>query len=203
MKVDGNMLNGQIAPVITAQPRQRGPQAVAESDNAEVKLRPVPQEPKDDVSLNITVSKRTLATIEKLGEVSEVLNSMAKSVRQTDQSLTISKELIAQMKAELGKIVKNFPPFPTDSLERRDLLMNYSGLQKEILKMTVPAPPPPAYERIQSLWQDLIPALDGKIVTPDLTIKSTDSQVRFALDALGAISERIDGIRSEIGASFA
>jgi hypothetical protein len=109
--------------------------------------------------------------------------------------------LIRQMKADLSKIIKNFPPFPTDSIERRDLLMNYNGLQKEILKMTVPAPPVPAYEKVHLLWQDLVPGGDGKIATPDVTPQASDTQVRFALDALSAVSERIDTIRAEMGAT--
>jgi len=202
MKVESPLQNAQIAPVVAKQSYQR--ESVS-TGNEEVKTLKNPlagKDSTDQISLNITVSRRTLETIEKLGEVSDVLNSMAKSLRQTDQSLKLSQEMIAKMKAELGKIVKNFPPFPTDSIERRDLLMNYSALQKEILKMTVPAPPPPAYDRIQSQWQDLVPAQDGKIATPELTEKSSDVQVRFALDALGAITDRIDGIRSDLGASI-
>jgi hypothetical protein len=156
----------------------------------------------DQVSLNITVSKRTLDTIQKLGEVSDVLNSMAKSLRSSDQALRTSSEMIEKMKAELTKIVKNYPPFPLESAERRDLLMSYSAIQKEILQMTIPPPPPPAYERVRLLWQDLTPNQDNRLATPELSSSASDSQVRFALDALAGITDRIAETRQELGATL-
>ena len=125
MKIDGTMMNTQVAAVQANQPER---QSIAARDateklasNAKYDTPTSKEGATDQVSLNITVSQRTLDTIQKLGEVSDVLNSMAKSLRSTDKALKASTEVITKMKEQLGKIVKNFPPFPLESSERRDL----------------------------------------------------------------------------------
>ncbi|CAH2032602.1 hypothetical protein [Trichlorobacter ammonificans] len=169
----------------------RTPSAVADGGGAE------------QVSVNITVPKQTIETLEKIGSVTELLNSTAKSLRETGTSLKLSSDMIAQMKEQLGKIVKNFPPFPPESAERRDILMSYQAIREQINQMTVPPPPAPVYERVAYLWHDLFPTgRRSSVNTPELSPTATDSQVKQAEEQLTFTRAAVTQLRESIGASL-
>lgn len=157
----------------------------------------------DQVSVNITVPRQTLETIEKISSVTDVLNTTAKNLRETGSSLKQSSDMMAQMKTELSKIVKNFPPFPPESAERRDILMSYQAIREQIDKMSIPPPPAPVYERVQLLWRELFPASKpNSIDTPALSQNATDTQVQQADEQLTFTRSAVTQLREAIGASL-
>lgn len=157
----------------------------------------------DHVSLSITISRRTLDTLERIGGISDILNSTAKNIRETDKNLTLSADIIAKMKADLEKIVKNYPPFSMESEERRTILMSYDALKKQIDQLTVPPPPPPIYEKISHIWQDLFPGQERSVSTPTVPLSASDSTVQSAVDSLTTADNRITEVRNELGTAFA
>lgn len=157
----------------------------------------------DQVSLNITISRRTLDTLEKIGGITDILNSTAKKIRETDHTLELSNNIIDKMKEELGKITKNFPPFDLASQERKAILMSYEALKKQIEQMTVPPPPPQIYEKVAHIWQDVFTSQDGAVSTPTLPATASDTTVQSALSSLTATGGRISEIRHELGTSIA
>ncbi|MDY0300966.1 MAG: hypothetical protein RBQ99_05185 [Trichlorobacter sp.] len=156
----------------------------------------------EDVSLNITVPRQTLETLERVSSVTDLLNNTAKAVRATGNSLKLSTELIDKMKDSLSKIIKNFPPFPPESAERRELLMSYQSIREQIMQMTVPAPPAPAYERIAELWTDLFPEGRRSVNTPSLTSAATDLQVKQAAEQLTITRAAVTKLGAALGKSF-
>jgi len=157
----------------------------------------------DQVSVNITVPRQTLETIEKISSVTDVLNTTAKNLRETGSSLKQSSDLMAQMKTELSKIVKNFPPFPPESAERRDILMSYQAIREQIDKMSIPPPPAPVYERVQILWKELFSAnKPNSVDTPALSQNATDTQVQQADEQLTFTRSAVTQLREAIGTSL-
>jgi hypothetical protein len=75
---------------------------------------------------------------EKLDEVNSSLNSVAKSIRLTDSAMETIETYIDQMKAQLLKIVKNYPPFPPGSEERIKMLKSFNSFRRQIDQLTVP-----------------------------------------------------------------
>lgn len=155
----------------------------------------------DKVSIQLEVSRKTLETLQHFGQVGEFLNTMATNLRQTQETLNSSSAIIKKMKDKLDTIVKNFPPFSIDSKERMELLMSYSGLQKEIRSLMVPPPPPPVYEKVQHLWQSLFAAQDGTIPAPELPLTVPDSHVKIAAKQLDSLSEQIGVVKDALSAS--
>ncbi len=144
---------------------------------------PAVREP-DSVSL-----RKISATMGKIEVLNEEKNMMAKNIRETDTALRGISDSVDRMKVNLGKIVKNWPPFPSDSAERKQYLMSCVSLRKEIEKMTVPPPPKPVYERNKIVWDNLGVNGSGKFAVPEITETATDAQLKTALgkiDELGA-----------------
>lgn len=157
----------------------------------------------DQVHLQISIPQQTLDTLQKIGSISDVLNNTAKSLRATDNGLSASADIAEKMRDTLKKITKNYPPFSIDSAERRDILMSYRALQKEMEKMMVPAPPPPVYDKVQGVWRDLFGQnLTGKVTTPILSDNAPDNAVADAATELESKSKTIAAVRTAIGTSF-
>jgi len=203
MKIDAatTVLQATLAIPAAAQPAP-----VAQTNPPDHQARqpspPIPGGAGDQISVNITVPKQTLDTIEKISTVTDFLNSTAKNLRETGTALKQSSDLMTQMKTELGKIIKNFPPFPPESSERRDILMSYQAIREQIDKMTIPPPPAPVYERVQAIWKDLIPAGKDTIETPALSQNASDTQVKQADEQLTFTRVAVTQLRGAIGASL-
>jgi hypothetical protein len=157
----------------------------------------------DSVTINLSLPKQTVDTLERLGNLNDILSNVATNLRATEEGLRTANSTIEQMKSELAKIVKNFPPFGMDSQERKDILMSYSAIQKEIVKMMVPPPPQPLYERVKHIWQDIF-SYDGNqsISTPVVPVDAPDSHVKSALQKISGTHAQIEAVRSELGNSL-
>ncbi len=151
----------------------------------------------DTVSVSL---RQSTSTMDKLGSVNEENNLLAKSFRESDKTLHEVSNVTVKMKERLEMIVKNFPPFTMDSAERKDLLMSYISLRKEIEKMTFPKPPAPVYENNQKLWEKLDFTNTQKFAEaiPVLDETSSDSQVRRAVGSLDKVQTSLGEGRNEL-----
>lgn len=151
----------------------------------------------DTVSVSL---QRSSSTLGKLDSVTEERNVFAKSIRESDKALQEVSKTTVQMKERLDTIVKNYPPFPQDSVQRKELLMSYVSLRKEIEKMTFPPPPEPAYEANSKLWDKLDFGDTQKLADaiPELTETAEDSQVRRAVNSLDELQTTIGEGRKEL-----
>ena len=157
----------------------------------------------DSVQLQISIPRQTLDTLQKIGSITDVLNDTANSLRSTGNTLSAAADVAAKMRSTLENITKNFPPFPIDRAERKDILMSYISLRKQMEKMTVPAPPTPVYEKVKSLWQDLFDKNpSGTVSTPALDTNSSDKTVADASKQLTATGNAISTLHTAIGASL-
>ena len=150
-------------------------------------------------SIKVSVQPNA-AAMGKFGGLSEEKNDFAKNIRATDTALGKVSDLLDRMRAPLNSIVKNFPPFPADSQERKELLMEYVSLRKEIEKLMVPPPPKPVYENNVRLWEKLGYA-DAETLRngfPEVTSSSSDMEVAGALDGLDELRVVVSEGRSEL-----
>lgn len=155
----------------------------------------------DKVSIKVELPKNTVDTLQKMGNISDFLNSVASNLRQTNEGLTAANAIAEQMKASLDKIIKNFPPYPIDSKERMEQLMSYSSLQKQILSLMIPPPPQPVYEKVKHLWEGLTSGIAGAIQTPALPQDAPDSHVTAAVKQLDSISGQIGLVQESMSNS--
>jgi hypothetical protein len=104
------------------------------------------------------------------------------------------------MQGNLTTIVKNYPPYPIDSMERRDLLMSYISLRKEIESLMVPPPPQPVYDKVKSMWAAMF-AQNGQIqasAVPPLENGSSDKQVQATSDLLGRTMQQLSDLSTGV-----
>ena len=176
--------------------------AAATPVNAE--KMPVPKQSKpakDSISLSSTISDKT----GRLESLSDGSNSLALRAKETDQKLSILADSIDKMTEALDAIVKNFPPFSAESSARKDLLMSYASIRKELLQLTFPPPPPPIYEKIQHQWQELFQkdAPSNTIKLPgELGSSTPDSDLKATMADLTTLHDGITSVRSDIKQSL-
>jgi hypothetical protein len=155
------------------------------------------QQNEEPVSVSL---QRTSSTMGRLGSFNEENNLMARSIRTVSGSLAKVSDVIGGMNENLGKIIKNYPPFPQDSAERKEILMSYISLRKEILSMTFPPPPAPVYEKNTSLWEKLGYTDKGSIASsvPEISPTATDSEVHAASKILGELGSAVTKAQKEL-----
>lgn len=155
----------------------------------------------DKVSIKVELPQNTVDTLQKMGSISDFLNSVATNLRQTNEGLTAASAIVTQMKASLEKVIKNYPPYPAEDRGRMEELMGYSSLQKQIMQLMVPPPPPPIYEKVQHLWENLATGPNGTIQTPSVPQDVPGSHVAAASKQLDAISGQISLVQETLGNS--
>lgn len=136
---------------------------------------------------------KNLDTVRAIEQMHARLNDLVKGVRQTNEHLNQAAEQVSRMQGSLTSIVKNFPPYPIESMERRELLMSYMSLRKEIESLMVPPPPVPVYEKVKSMWEAMF-AQNGQLqasAVPALESSSSDKQVKAASDSLNRTMEAL------------
>lgn len=156
----------------------------------------------DKVSIQVELPKNTVDTLQKMGNISDFLNSVAISLRQTNDGLDAVANVVTDMKASLDKIIKNYPPYTFESKERIEHLMSYSSLKKQIMSLMVPAPPPPVYEGVKHLWEDLFSGPASTVQTPTLPSNAPDSHVTAAARQLDVISGQIGLVQESMNSSI-
>jgi hypothetical protein len=206
MKIEGNDL--RLAAATAIQLQQSGVQQMLVPKNAQQqdaqkagKENTVQSIVGDRVSIKIELPQNTVDTLQKMGNISDFLNSAALNLRQTHEGLTAVSDIVKKMKASLEKVIKDYPPYPIDDQGRMEELMSYSSLQKEILQMMVPAPPPPVYDKVQHLWESLTTGPGGTIQTPSVPQDIPQTHVQAAVNQLDSISNQINLIQESMSNS--
>jgi hypothetical protein len=156
----------------------------------------------DKVSFDIDSSRQNLDTLQRIGQIAGALNATAMHIRETSDSLTSSADIVSRMTGELNRIVKNYPPFSLEDEERKKILMSYISIRKQIEKLTIPTLPPPINEKVEGMWQELFDRTDGRIETPALSEKASDSVVQAAANQLSATGATINRLLETIQASL-
>ena len=155
----------------------------------------------DKVSIKVELPKNTADTLQRMGNLSDFLNSMATSIRQTSEGLKAASGIVENMKTTLDNITKTYPPYSLESKERIEQLMQYSALKKQIVSLMVPAPPTPIYEKMQHLWADLFSGPNETIQTPTLPQDVPDAHIRAASKQLDNVSNQITLLQDTLGNS--
>lgn len=155
----------------------------------------------DKVSIQIEIPKKNVDTLQKMGSISDLLNSVATSIRQTSEGLKAASAIVEDMKTSLDNIIKNYPPYSLANQERINQLMNYSSLKKQIMSLMVPAPPTPVYEKVQHLWEDLFSGPNNTIQTPTLPTDVPDSHIKAAASQLSSLSDQVGLLQEALGNS--
>lgn len=159
---------------------------------------------KDNVQITSSVTLKNLDTVRAIEQVHARMNQQIKSVRETNEALNKEATQVEQMTTNLNSIMKNFPPFPVSSKERQEILMSYTSLRQEILKMMVPPPPQQIYDQVKDTWKSLFTD-NGQLqpsAVPPLQQDSPDSLVKDAANGLDATTQKLAGLSSSITQSL-
>jgi len=155
----------------------------------------------DSVRVSSTVALKNLDTVRVIEQMHASLNQLAKGVRETNESLNKAVDLVDSMKSSIQTVIKNFPPFPVDSKERNDRLMEYNSLRKELISLMVPPPPPPVYEKIKHMWESLFEDQNGNLsqnTVPLLDNSSSDAQLKEVSQTLDKTSAQLADFSSKV-----
>jgi hypothetical protein len=206
MRIEGN--DQRLAAATAIQLQQTGVQQViapksAQQQNAQngSKSDTVQSIVGDKVSINVELPQNTVDTLQRIGNISDFLNSVATNLRQTNDGLKATSSIVTDMKASLDKVINNAPPYSLTDKARVEQLMSYSSLKKQIMSMMVPAPPPPIYEKVQHLWEDLFSGPNNSIQTPTLPVEVPDSHIKAAAKQLNNISGQIGLLQDSLSNS--
>jgi hypothetical protein len=135
--------------------------------------------------------------------VNAKLNQTAMSVRTDDQIMDTIGKFIAEMKAQLERIIKNFPPFPPGSEERAKILRSYNALRKQIEQIAFPTRLPGVRkfmedQKIVFKTSDAIAQSVGRWIRqtkgldlPELSEMSTDQEITDAILLLHKAGETL------------
>ena len=209
-----------IAPTSAPQQQQQQAQQVAQQTRPEQQPAPVREAevgssaslqayqqqsrqqvaPTDTVQVKTSVTLKNLDTVKAIEQMHARLNDLVKGVRQTNEQLNMAAEQVSQMQGSLMSVVKNYPPYPIESMERRDLLMSYMSLRKEIESLMLPPPPQPVYEKVRSMW-DAMFAQNGQLqatAVPALETGSSDGQVKSVADQLEATHSQLANLSDAV-----
>ena len=83
-------------------------------------------------------SSRNHPELLELQKINDSWNEIAQKKRTHDNILNTMEDYIDRLKAQLERIIKNFPPFPPGSEDRIQLLRNYVSFRKLIDQLTIP-----------------------------------------------------------------
>lgn len=154
----------------------------------------------DQVKLSSSVTVKNLDTVKAIEQMHSRMNELVKGTRETNEALNKAAEQVNFMQGNLTSIIKNFPPFPIDSKERQELLMSYTSIRQEMMKMTIPQPPPPMYEQVKHEWDKTV-GQNGQMLSsavPALDAGSSDAQVKEASFQLDKASTGLANLSSSV-----
>lgn len=153
----------------------------------------------DSIQLS-AVTLKNVDTIRTIEQKHTTMNQHIKGVRDTTEALNREATGIERMATSLNAIIKNFPPFPVSSKKRQELLMSYTSIRKELLKMAVPPPPQPVYEQVKNTWNSLFDA-KGQMTpeaVPKLEQDSPDTAVQAASQGLDVTGRSLANLSSSV-----
>jgi hypothetical protein len=154
----------------------------------------------DIISTQFPETLRNLDTLRAIEQMHANLNKLVKSVRETNEAVNNASEKVIKIKGSIDTIIKTYPPLSSESKERRDMLMEYVSLRKELLSLEVPKPPQPVYEKIGLMWDSLFNA-DAQLqnsAVPDIGANSSDAQLKEASATLDNTSGQLADLSTTI-----
>ena len=101
---------------------------------------------------------QNLSRWSELQKINDSSNEVAQKQRTSDKILKGVEDYVDHMKAQLERIIKNFPPFPPESAERIRLLRSYAGFRRLIDQLTIP---PPEESRVGAETSKVLPPADS------------------------------------------
>lgn len=137
--------------------------------------------------------------LNRLNLLKSDLKGVAKNIRSSDNTMETAEKHVDNMKNQLGKIVKNYPPFPQESQERKTILRNYSSIRKTIDKLTFPPREDFIPETItwQNTFQEKFSKKNRPSI-PKLAPTSTDSEVSASLEKLKTVKADLQQNRTDL-----
>lgn len=165
--------------------------------------------PIEDPTVGVGIHKG-LSAFRRLQTINTRLNWVAMNVRAADQIMDTIGKYLVEMKAQLERIIKNFPPFPPGSEERLKILRSYNALRKQIDQMTFP----PRDRGAMKIMAD--PAVLPKggdpkteaqdfqafhlknLNIPELPDMATDQEIAAAIESLNATQETLQEDRARL-----
>jgi len=154
----------------------------------------------DSVQIKYSGTSKNLDTVRAIEQMHSRLNQLVKGVRETNEGLNNSSEMLDKMQTSLQKIIKNYPPFTTESPDRQKFLMSFVSIRKEMEKLMVPPPPPPIYEKVQGMWDSVFDS-NGQLkssLVPNLDAASSDSQIKQASAVIENTSAQLSSVSDSV-----
>ncbi|RJQ82976.1 MAG: hypothetical protein C4519_07310 [Desulfobacteraceae bacterium] len=148
--------------------------------------------------------------------------SFAQQIRAVDKTMELIEENVQNMQDSLEGVVKIYPPYPQDSIERIQALRQFATLRKMIDQLTVPPmddspakilgdqgrfPEAGDWEifigkegRKLTIGRQPVHAGKGGLNLPDLSSDASDASLRQALDSLVESKETLQRRREGFAA---
>jgi flagellin-like hook-associated protein FlgL len=178
--------------------------------------------PKEGSSEWVQVSQGRFA-FDDLQALNAIANSAAKSIKVADSTMGRIETLIDQMKEQLGRIIKNYPPFLPGTEERVKFLRSFTALRRQIDQLSFA----PDYKEVVEITADPVTvpkAGDGEAAVgnrgprttilnqqvsidaaglniPELSEKATDAEIQAAIESLQDAEKALAQKRSELAAN--
>ena len=118
---------------------QSRPAKTFDSMSYRLSTNKIPMSPKDGSRGSTEILKGHLG-IDKLETIHSRFNSVARTIRVADENMGKIENYIDRMKAELQRIIKNYPPFPPGNEERVKRLKSVNAFRRLIDQLTIPPP---------------------------------------------------------------
>jgi len=153
--------------------------------------------PREDSMLKERVHQGSSA-FRRLQAINAKQNFTAMNVRVADQIMDTVGKYLEEMKAQLERIIKNFPPFPPGSEERVRILRSYSALRKQIDQMAFPRKDQGMTKIIVNSTK-VIETKDSKdLRIPELPETATDQEIAAAIESLEAAKKTLHEGRAKL-----
>jgi len=147
-------------------------------------------------------------------KINDQQNQVASHIRNDDQQLHQSDQLLSQMKHMLLQIIKMYPPYPLGEPERVKFLRSFNGLRQQIERLTVPpektwkgripGDPLPQPETTQggspssSSAAAIVPGAATTFGIPELPDMADDVHIEITLNLIDHAQTAIAGQRAAI-----
>jgi hypothetical protein len=158
------------------------------------------------------------------GDIKLKLSDAAGSISKADTAMNAIGGVLSEMKGQLEKIVKNYPPYPAGSSERVRMLKHFAALRKEIERLTIPpddkeaayilADPnrvPGAGDQemtVDSSGRKMIirsqPVHAGSngLDIPELDVSATDEEIENAIEKMNTAESMLQSKRSALAGNL-
>ena len=156
--------------------------------------------------------------VDKLETIHSRFSSMARTIRVADENMGKIENYIDRMKAQLQRIVKNYPPFPPGSEERVKRLKNINAFRRLIDQLTIPPPNEeftaktvPDHDVVSKInylqkvlsESNLHQTMHDELDIPQLPEGADDEALHAFIEKLGAAREMLRQMRRELAANAA